>query len=337
MRHVKPSELLATLQHKAFAYVATVSFEERACAWASMFAKHGVFPEVVRLFEYDTHAEPAADDERMRVNCRNRYKGLFDCKTVLPAPDPLNAFAFNGLFHATMATLQECRGMPIVFDITCMPRVHIMALASVLVRMSLQDAEWYVTYATGGSYGFERGVFLGWRDVIIVPIGRLQSFRREGHARGIIMAGHYGDRLSVALQEWEPETGVMLYTDEPRRPDLLCKAREANAGIERRLSQCQLVREGKPREKAWNIATVHFDRFAELRHLVDAVSNAAMADSGPVVVFPFGPKPFALQTALSLSRRSDGVAMAVYPVPARFDAGYSKGVGHMYSFTSVQQ
>jgi len=121
-----------------------------------------------------------------------------------------------------------------------MTRVHLVAVAEAVRRRHESLDELYFCYATPRSYGFQKGLLLGWRDTLFVPINMRRSLRREGNARGVILAGHNNERLSTALHELEPLSGVFIHAREEGRPDLLARGRELNKPIENRLLRLKM-------------------------------------------------------------------------------------------------
>jgi hypothetical protein len=337
MEVIRTQELIDGLAKRSFAFMAAISFEERSITSANFLQKHALCPDEVLLFSYDTRVEPGEEDREMREKCIQGFRSLLAIgDTRQSIREHVNAFAFNRLYDLCSNFLAHTLSKPIVVDITCLTRVHLMALSSALVNRTNKSSGVYICYTTPRSYGFQSNTVLSWKDVLFVPIGKRRFPRREGHACGVIFPGHYGERLSVALQELEPASGRLIYTKQESRPDLLLRSREANHFIEERLRLLVMPRaDGKTRQTDyWTIDIVNLGDFERLAHILSEVVSQARADEGPIMVYPFGPKPQTMFTALFLASQEDVQSWVVYPVPERFDARYSEGVRslNIYNF-----
>lgn len=272
----------------------------------------------------------------MRQKCRESFREFLDIQDISRSThDGVNAFAFNHLRGLCSAFLDQAGKDIIVVDVTCMTRVHLLALSSAVLSMQDWPAEIYFCYATPQSYGFQAGVLSGWKDTLFVPIGRKRFFKREGHARGIVLAGHAGERLSVALQELEPASGRLIYAKMEGRPDLLLRAKEANAFIESRLRLLTMPRaNGQARvSDNWRVDVVGMNDFAALSEILSDEVSKVRPDGGPIMIYPFGPKPHTLFASLFLASQPDIQAWAIYPVPEEFDARYSVGVNTLSAYS----
>jgi hypothetical protein len=161
-------------------------------------------------------------------------------------------------------------------------------------------------------------------------------FKREGQSRGIILAGHDAERLSVALGELEPASGTLVYCGNPKRPDFLRRAREVNAKIERRLLQLRMPRSSGPPAAVdgWTASSIDVGDFQALSTALRIQVNEAKREESPVILFPFGPKPDSLAVALLLREWGVGDAWAVYPVP-RASVPHTEGVAELQAFCPV--
>lgn len=325
---ITQEKIAEKLRHSDFDFLAAISFEERSTWGAKCLWKSKLLPRRVYLIDYDTVVEPEIEAQELRKGSRSKFEEYFSSQARIDSLGSVNAFAATKLAGLTSRIIQHTDDRPLVIDITCLTRVHLFGLVTALAKMDHMVRDLYVCYSTPQSYGFEKGVMLGWQDVLFIPIGKMRLFKREGHARGLILAGHYGERLSVALQELEPALGTLIYTKVRQRPDLLLRAREANSFITSRLLTLKM-----PRTEArtgigegWREETILLNDLDSLTSIIEREVDAARSDRGPIVLYPFGPKPMALSAALTLCNWPDTEAWAVYPVPEKFDAAYSTGV-----------
>ena len=335
---IEANSLIERISSKRFAFVAAISFEERSTAWAHFLWKQGLRPDEVILFDYNTKAVPENEDREMRNKCRKDFGVFLELKKPQESIlDSVNAFAVNQLNYLSANFLDRCQRDTdiIIVDITCMTRVHLIGLSSALRTRVGKTVQIFFCYATPRSYGFQQGILLGWKDTLFVPIGKRRFFKREGYSRGIIFAGHYGERISVALQELEPACGSLIYTKQEDRPDLLRRAKEVNNFIERRLSLLRMprVKVGDQNSDRWRVEVIGLDDFPDLYKILINEAKLAAQDEGPIMIYPFGPKPITIFSSLLLGSIQDAQAWAVYPVPDRFDARYSVGVGYLYAYS----
>jgi hypothetical protein len=326
LKSIPASQIVAKLKGRSFSYVSVLSFEERCTAWPDTFGAQGCLPARLFFVNYATRVEPPDEDRQLRATYRDRIRATLKA-TKITSFEKVNAFAAAALVELATNILNQSNDEPIVYDISCMTRVHLVALAQA-IRRHRSLPELFFAYATPRSYGFQKGLLLGWRDTLFVPINTKLSFRREGNARGLVFAGHSSERLSVALHELEPSSGVFVYAREEGRPDLLAKAKEVNKPIEDRLRRLRM-----PRMDKWRIETLGLNDCDGLNALVSAEILQAKNQRGPIVLFPFGPKPMTLAASLVLAFRDDLYSLAVYPVPESFDVNYSSGANQIHAFS----
>lgn len=209
----------------------------------------------------------------------------------------------------------------VVLDVSCLTKIHAIALAAPSVFAA--SLPWQIAYSMPETYGHlesSAGTGPGWRDVLVLPIGDSADVANETHARGIILAGHEGDRLVIALAETEPAGGVIITTNTERRPDLRKESERRN----RKVTQL-LVGRGDER---WSIEDIALKDPAALSRAVETEINKALAEAAPVLLYPFGPKPFVALGAMQLAATPDLQGWFVYPIAVSYDVDYSYGVGN---------
>lgn len=340
---VSRDNILQLLALQSFDFLAAVSFEERSTAWAQALSYCGLRPMHTILFDYNTLVDPEADDRELRKKCRDIFNAMFFLdNNNLSVCGPINAFAVNQLTQLTTRLITDCTSNYLLVDISCMTRVHLVALSNALRSVNRKPGSVLLCYTTPQSYSFQKEVLHGWKDTLFVPIGELRSFRREGHARGVAFPGHYGERLGVALQEIEPDSGILIYTRQEGRTDLLRCAKEVNKFIAKRLLLLRMPRadgfnSSTSPTDCWRSEVVNIDDFGRLHCLIEEEVNSAIYDGGPIMMYPFGPKPVTLFATLSLASYTNVQSCVVYPLPEKFDAQYSSGIGqlHCYSLESL--
>ncbi|TFH07132.1 MAG: hypothetical protein E4H08_10000 [Candidatus Atribacteria bacterium] len=320
------SELRETLAGRPYVHVIVASSEDRSIASIGALRRLGCSPDHLFVFTY-----PRFQDRSVSmggVTKHERIVSLMSREKLHEEPVP-NAHAFS-LLHKGLVSIQDrAKGLPIVVDFTCMTEVHLLALVSIATRNASSQAPLFVCYTTPQYYSFEEPGFSGWKDVLFVPIGSLSSIALDGHSHGLILAGHDGERLAVALQESEPETGKILYTQPETRPDFLHKAREANQVVVKRLLS---LRNSDSRDtlRAWKEERTMLDDLEHVLAISKALASEARRSGGSLILFPFGPKLVTLAAALAIKEEGDLASWAVCPIPTRLRPDFTFGSGHTY-------
>jgi hypothetical protein len=336
---VSRQELLSHIRHHGFSFIGVVSFEERSTAWAKYLNENQALPTQSYLFDYATTAEPEEVDISRRSECRDSFaKNLSTSDFTLEFIETPNAFAMNRIQADIRRVFDESAGKPLLVDISCMTRVHLLAMVTAVRKLHSRPSEVYFCYSIPETYGPKTSNRFGWKDVLFLPIGVRRLFHREGLGRGIILAGYDGERLSIALTEIEPASGCLVYSRSPRRPDFVKRAREANKVVERRLSNLRMPRTSTvPSESdKWTTEVVDSYDFGKLLEAVKPQVSQAKKEESPVILFPFGPKPVTLALALAFHDWGVDEAWAVYPIPEKFSVSYSSGVDDILVFRNVE-
>jgi len=184
----------------------------------------------------------------------------------------------------------------ILLDITCLTKIHTMALAATLASSNLR-LSWIVAYSSPENYtGFDEmdAQRSSWKDIIIAPLPESAFLFNESSSRGVVLPGHEADRLVVALAEIEPSGGVVVVAESAGRPDLKLVSERRNRQIFR-----QLTRSKGP---AWTKRIVSIADINEMRRIVWAEVTQAKAKLAPVILFPYGPKPLIFASVFELVR-----------------------------------
>jgi len=328
-------ESLAKLRNRPFAFLGVLSFEDRCVAVANILKREGLSPTQACVTSYQTRAVPEDLDSVLRA----RNFGLFaldlSCEGCRQSC-PLSPYSWNALREQMLGLLFKWKDLDLLIDITCMTRIHLFVLSSLIANGELPHERVTFVYTSPQSYNVDGNDSLGWRDTILVPIGKNRVFRREGHARGIVLAGHDSERIGVALCELEPASGVLLFANTPRRPDFLQRSREVIRPISKRLLTLRM-----PRQKenviqgmydSWLEGVVDIADFEELsRHLLPQIEDARK-DKGPIILFPFGPKSLSMACGIVLASTPDINSWAIYPIPDGYPVSYSSGISKIHFF-----
>jgi len=213
----------------------------------------------------------------------------------------------------------------IVFDITCLTKIHALALASALSQRPL-GSRWVAAYTLPESYGHmtERTGSPHWRDVIIAPLQNVAEIGEEATSRGIVIPGHESDRLWAGLSECEPSAGSVIWGTSNGRPDIGEKSRRLNKPV------LDWLKGRTP--GPWADSTVEIFSSSPLRLAIEQEARKAASTKAPVFLLAFGPKPLVFASGFYLSTIYPSGGWFVYPKPTTYDANYSTGSGRTTFF-----
>lgn len=316
--------------------VSAVSFERRGTATSKRLKESGIVPTEHYVFDYDTVAVPRDEDEAIRQLQREYYETCFrgSCRMTFLRKNP--AFSFSRLVLQMTEILAASKSAAIYIDISCLTRVHLLAIVTAVTRVPIDTDQMRFAYTPPMSYAFEGGSQFGWRDVLHVPIGRPRQLTREGHALGVVLTGHEGERLAVALEELEPGSGIVVFSNTPGRPDFLYRSEEVNRGIVGRLRTLSVdvgLEGGDGKTPGWSIEIADVFDADKLSGLIDRVVLRARDLKAPLILYPFGPKVHTVVAAMKMACARGLDTWVVYPVPTRFQVHGTIGIGPTTFFT----
>lgn len=323
------NSIIERLKSSPFAFISVISFESRCTTVAEQLVSNNLTPTKIITFSYKTKAIPESLDKSLREDNKSIFCNLFDCENNLINESAVSPYSSNILKHQMEELIEVIGNNLIVVDITCMTRIHIFILSELIATNRIDYSRVIFCYTGPQSYSVKPKSNLGWRDTILVSIGRNKPFRREGHAHGIVFTGHDSERLSIALAELEPGIGILLFSNTPRRPDFLLRARETNKPIRDRLLTLKMPRSDQDNKLTeydqWSEFTFNINDFDKLNFYIEQEINSAVLDDGPIVLFPYGPKTLTLAAAIFLASSPVVDAWAVYPIPDGYSISYSTG------------
>jgi hypothetical protein len=296
-----------------------MSFEERCVGSLLALSSAGAQFDDAVLLSYPTTAQPLSEDIEAREKNLGKFKDL-EARVSRTGFKHTAIEAYS--FSAMQQLLQDIIGRNpdvIVFDVTCMTKVHTLALAATLATLSL-GVKWIIAYSIPENYGTleSRRRWSGWRDLIVVPLAETATLSNEAHGRGIIIPGHEADRLIVALAELEPPGGAILMMETPARPDLRQVSVQHNRKIIRQLTSM--------RSSDWSERTISVEQHTLLRGCIAGQISMAAKFEAPVILFPFGAKSFIFVAGFVLASEYPQGSWFVYPIPNKYDVNYSEGI-----------
>jgi len=321
-RGVKVSDAPADAGGRTVLWIGALSFEERCTASLARLLEVSQPPAAAVLFDYPTVVHPASQDRERRR--RNRSLLEEACRGAVPEV-PLEVitvepYSYRAAQRAVQKQIAAVQPDQVVLDVSCLTKIHVIALTHPAIFAS--SRHWELAYTMPETYGHletSKDTGGGWRDVLVLPVGEPLEIANESEARGVVLTGHEGDRLIIALSELEPASGVVVTARADGRPDLRSRTEHRNL-----LMTQLLTSRGSGR---WATETVSVRDPQALAEVVESQVGYARAAGAPVFLYPFGPKPFVALAAMQLASVPGLASWFVYPIPTSYDVDYSYGVG----------
>jgi len=318
---VDPSTAIEGLEHSSRSlWLGMTSFEERCSASLEALAEMRVRVSAATALEYAELLTGSYEERQVRGETWRRM--LSAAESISPGnftKEDIAAYSYQGLQERVRTLIEKGQYDCVIFDITCMTKVHAMALAT-LTRNLRDKVNCYAAYSIPENYNHvgDRKKMMGWRDIILAPLVDAATLVNESQSRGIVIPGHEADRLIVALAELEPSGGKIIFTNTPRRPDLRYVSQKVNNKAIRQLT--------RKRSSAWSSVFVELLDAGSLADLVSQEAAYARKESAPVILFPYGPKAFIFLAALTLAGEYPEASWFVYPVPYSYFIDYTDGI-----------
>ena len=164
-----------------------------------------------------------------------------------------------------------------------------------------------------------RDDFMGFPFTITAPLVDGAGLGDEARARGVVVLGHEGERLAVALSEMEPRQGSILLVGNRSRPDIMRVTQRRNKKVLGTLAG-----------DTWRTVRISFRDFGRVEELVASEAAGAAGEGAPLFIYPFGPKSTVLAVALAAAKHYPKGSWFVYPVPSFYDQQYTVGIGLTY-------
>lgn len=300
-------------------WIGAQSFEERCTGSLLDLEKNNIHFSKGMAFNYRTQVKPTLEYKQLREkNLRvilNLQKKV--CTEGIMQQD-IDPYSFQEIQNSVKSIIIDSKSEFVIFDITCMTKVHSLAIAALLAQWQY-NFKWAVSYTIPENYIFEDPTkAAGWRDVIIAPLAETALLFNERHSRGIIIPGHEADRLIVALAEIEPSGGIILISATQNRPDLRNVTNRRNQKVVRQLT--------KMRSSNWETQDIEIKELDILTKYITNEVSLAKKYGAPLIFFPYGPKSLLFFTAYQLSLLYPESSWFVYPIPFSYNVNYSEGI-----------
>jgi len=321
---IPPDTLIAKLsKSRNSVWVGALSAESRCTASIMALTQQNLPIGKVHVLDYEAEIEPVSLATQLPNSQWEILRGIARTSSIGGIHrHPVSPYAFQDLQGFVENLLSTSGADVVVFDITCLTKIHLLALAATLSKFPREPA-WCAVYTKPESYVIQRDP--GWRDMIIAPLGETGLLLNETFSRGIIIPGHEGDRLAVALSEMEASGGLVLIADTSGRPDLRYLTEKRNQRVLRRLSS--------PQMHAWTKRVVEEDAVDDITKYVSSEIVEAQFHKAPILLFPYGPKSLVFLVARQLSLEYAGSSWFVYPIPLGHTAEYSEGIERLIWMT----
>ena len=305
-------------------WVGAASFEDRCRASLQVLAAQSVRISQGIVLDYPTRIQPEREGQLKRSQNLEAILGHVGRDSQLRRIPSYRFGAFLGILADLHAAHRKAGGeVQYVFDITCLTKIHTLALAYWLA-ITPELPRVLIAYSRPHDYGspirkvWDKGA---WLEVVVAPFDIDPEPRAMGVA-GIALLGHEGDRLRLALHEVPLDEGVIVVvkSDDPRL-DLVAEAQN-------RWLLDDISRQKDPAPVS--LARVPFWDMARLQKIVAVTSDSARAKGMRLMLYPFGPKPLIFGVSIfALSRYLLGT-WYTYPIPRTYDLDYTVGVGRTY-------
>lgn len=297
-----------------------ISFEDRCIASLAALERDSLRTTDGLVLEYATQVRPFREDENRRSRNRERVTALGGrvCAHSIETRG-LDPYAFQDLQDVLTTAISIHKYDFIIFDITCLTKIHTLALAAALAR-ERTGFGWVAAYSLPENYGnfIDAHQPFGWRDIIVAPLADTAMLFNEAGSRGVIIPGHEADRLIVGLGELEPSGGLILVGDVAKRPDLRYVCERKNHKVIRQLTHRS--------SEHWTKTVVRMTDLETVRKELGREIDTAKSYEAAIILFPYGPKWLLFFTAIQLCREYPDASWLVYPIPTAYDVNYSEGI-----------
>jgi len=226
------------------------------------------------------------------------------------------------LIEVLDAHVEMLRRNPVVFDLTCLTKVHTIALADWLASRELPSVTLAYTepqeYRTPSQFLARGG---RWLDVLVAPI----RYAPETYASGssaLVIPGHDGGRLRLALDEYEVAYATILSVDTPARPVLTAVQRTRNDWLYDEISV--------GRYRHWKSESVAQGDSTRVGEIVSEICGHAIVEDLRFALFPFGPKSIVFAATFEAAIQCPERIWFAVPIPLSYDIEYTAGVGSTF-------
>lgn len=308
-------------------WVGAVSFEQRCLGSLQALASAGFSLSSVLVVDYSTAVSPKTTALQKRKGHWAEMRRLFE-RMGMPNQNwssvkvhPYRLGAFRGEIQRLLATDVFRRNHLCIIDMTCLTKAHTLALASWVMAAGGNRPDVLVAYTRSEQYGTparHRNLSGKWLDTVLAPLElNPQMFMEK--ADGIVLLGHEGARISMALTQSSPQRALVILTTTTGMEHLQTVTRTANARL-----LGEVERGERP---GWSVQEVNVQDIGEVYNLAKAFVSRSVSDNRRVILYPFGPKPLVFATCLAALAVNPTAVWYCYPIPKSYDVDYTMGIG----------
>jgi hypothetical protein len=312
-------------------WIGAVSFESRCVGSLSSLVKGGFRIAKAIAFDYPTKLSPKNSGEQRRAANRSRFEKLLGSSVEFQPINPYRYAEFIGeMYRVTEQIDRDFSSnttLDIIIDITCLTKVHALALAYWFTNRR-DNRSIVFAYSQPQYYGNPSKNIWGkgrWHGTTLMRLD-LDSTDAFHSTNAIILLGHEGDRLRLALNEIEPSNALIIKT-LPRDPTSeLFKVTDVQNSwlfLEMKEGVRRFFRkEGVPSRDLSRLLT-----------LVGDYCQRSLKQNARIVLCPFGPKPFVFASGYQCLMKYKRNSWLSYPRPLSYDQDYSEGYSHTLWFS----
>lgn len=303
-------------------WIGAASFEERCLTSGKTLDRLGIVPEKFILLDYTSTVRPIEPAERIRAKHKRSFVRLAgtDEKAEFHSLHPYQPGPLLRLLDSSELAVSAKTA---IFDITCMTKMHTLALADWLVNdANLEHC--VIAYSVPDQYlSPSRYLSPGgrWLEVVVSPL-RFSPMSYQKYSNGIILPGHDGGRLLLALDELEVNDAMVLVSSTAGRERLSLVEHSRNLWLYNEIEFGTL--------RHWAVQRVSLLEAVLVQQLVTLMANKSIEEDRRLALFPFGPKPGLFAAAVAASARCPERIWYSYPIPISYDLEYTLGGGLTY-------
>jgi hypothetical protein len=319
------SELQAVRSIKRLLWIGALSFESRCTGSITSLLAQNIDINRAVAFDYSTNLSPKDQGEEGRSAIRKEFQQLLGKRVEFHQTYPYRYAELVGQLDDVVDNTYD-----LIVDITCLTKIHALALAYWLLTRSEQQSSITLAYSQPEYYGNPSKNIWGkgkWTTNLLVRLD-LDSTEAYSSTMALAILGHEGDRLRLALNESEATEGLIikiLLVDDQIDSRLTAVTDIQNAWL--------FLEIEKSLRQGFDIKKINIKDLNSLRDCVSSLCNIAKVKNARIALCPFGAKPFVFLSGYwCLSLYPQGSWLS-YPVPLSYDASYSAGLKRTFWWT----
>jgi hypothetical protein len=325
MFSITPPDILLENTASTVIWFGAVSFESRCLGSLRLLKTHGVGISRAIAFDYPTIMSPKTKGEQDRADNKNEIRELLGERVEFLLTHPHRYAEFIGGINRQVSRIENTtKNAVLIFDISCLTRIHALALSYWALHANCCYPI-ILAYSSPAYYGSLSKSIWGkgaWLYTILMRLD-LESTEMFSSTKALIILGHEGDRLRLALSELEADSGLIFTTASRGRESTVIAAQ--NAWLYKEINSG--MRASYLTSEAGLGGTDQFSR------LILDFCEKAKYENSRIVLCPFGPKSLVfLAGYICLSHLPLNTWLS-YPIPKAYDPNYSNGHDSTYWYS----